>query len=360
VPNIHTTDDTYTQREYGDAFAIAKQALGFVAKFQTPPTPGVYELWYRYAEGGDEELCKTLDYWVNDAGSVSKNQMMQMQQAFLSVTESAIANARISEKLSDELGGLKSIVDDQLVASGEFDSSLSSASANLRPDSNPNEAKACIELAMSCNEEMQGHLNQVTSKLTTSQNHIEDMRANLLESQKLLLIDPVTEVGNRRFFDTMMHQFFGQNRYDDRHCFILIVDLDKFKDVNDTYGHLTGDRVLRYAASSIQKLCKEASVSRYGGDEFVVFLNADHPSQGKALAETICEHFSKTSLKDSENDVTIDRITTSIGVARLRDDDNRESWFSRADKLLYGAKQSGRNQVMSERNFSDANITIDS
>lgn len=357
MSNSQEPEDTYTPSEYAHAFSIAKEALGFVAKFQTPPTPDVYDLWYRYSEGGDEALCEALNYCINDAGSVSKNQMLRLQRAFLSdSSSSAESNERLSEQLVKELGGLKSIVDDQLVASGQFDSSLGSAAANLRPDSTPSEAKACIELAMSCNDEMKGQLKQVTAKLTASQTHIDDMRESLFESQKLLLIDPVTEVGNRRYFDTMMDRHFQPGHHRDCHCFLLIVDLDKFKDVNDTYGHATGDRVLRYAASKIQQIAKNASVARYGGDEFAVFLESPELSKGKEMGEAICEHFAKTSLKDAETDKQIDRITTSIGVARLREEDDRESWFNRADKLLYSSKQSGRNQVMVERDFSASNV----
>tara|TARA_R110002073_G_scaffold8027_20_gene44905 strand:+ start:9248 stop:10300 length:1053 start_codon:yes stop_codon:yes gene_type:complete len=347
----------YTPREYADAFVIAKEALGLVAKLQTPPTPDVYELLYRYSAGGDNGLRDALDYCLNDAGTVSKKQMQHLKQTFLSATESAEANARISEQLAEELGGLKSIVDDQLAASGEFNSSLGSAAANLRPESTPDEARACIELAMSCNEEMQGQLKQVTSKLATSQTHIDEMQGRLLESQKLLLIDPVTEVGNRRFFDTMMLRRFQPDHNRARHNFLLIIDLDNFKDVNDTYGHSTGDRVLRYAASMIQKLAKEASVARYGGDEFAVFLESDDIGEGKELGKAICDHFAKASMKDAETNVRIDQVTTSIGVSRLRVDDDRESWFNRADKLLYSAKQGGRNRVMHERDFSDLKTT---
>lgn len=345
-------DAEYTSREYIEALSFAKETLGFVAKFQTPPTPDVYELWYRYCQGEDDALRDAFNYCINDAGGVSKKQMQHLKQTFLSATESAEANARISEQLVEELGGLKAIVDDQLVASGEFDSSLGSATANLRPDSTPTEARACIELAMACNEEMQGHLKRVTSKLSTSQNHVDEMRETLLASQKLLLIDPVTEVGNRRFFDTMMECRFKDGHRRDRHNFLLIVDLDKFKEVNDTYGHATGDRVLRYAASMIQELAVEASVSRYGGDEFAIFLESDAIEQGKALGEAICDHFDRTVLRDGNTNVELSNITTSIGVSRLRSDDSPESWFDRADKLLYSAKQSGRNRVMAERDFS--------
>jgi diguanylate cyclase len=351
-----TNSNTYTETEYAESFAIAKEALGCIAKFQTPPTPDVYEVWYRYAEGDDPVLCDSLAYYVNDAHSISKAQISQVRNEFFAAAESAETNSHIGNKLAEELGGLKTIVNDQLAASGEFDSSLGNAAANLGIESSPDEAKACIELALSCNEEMQGHLKKVTTQLEQSQNHIDEMRDTLLESQKLLLIDPVTEVGNRRFFDAMMEQNCQQGYNPESHKFLLIVDLDEFKDVNDCYGHSAGDRVLQYVASTIQELAKDASVARYGGDEFAIFLECDRANGGIELGEAICQHFARTPLQLAESAQGSKRVTTSIGVARLRDADDRESWFNRADKLLYGAKQSGRNQVMVERDLSDTAI----
>lgn len=139
-------------------------------------------------------------------------QIRQLQREFFTVAETAAENARINHQLAKEQGGLKSIVSDQIAASGSFDKSLGSAAENLSPASTPKEAKASIELTMSCNDEMKGHLKKVTSQLERSQDHIDDMQETLMESQKLLLVDPVTEVGNRRFFDTMMNQYFDQPR----------------------------------------------------------------------------------------------------------------------------------------------------
>jgi diguanylate cyclase len=117
--------------------------------------------------------------------------------------------------------------------------------------------------------------------------------------------------------------------------------------------------VLKYVALALQSMSKEASIARYGGDEFAVFLESDQSERGKDLGEAICEHFAQTSLKDDQAGITLDRVTTSIGIARLRDDDDRESWFDRADKLLYNAKQLGRNRVVAERDLSESRTSND-
>ncbi len=349
-------NDPYTETEYAEAFVIAKDALGCIAKFQTPPTPDVYEVWYRYVEGENPALCDLLAYHVNDAQFVSRPQITQARNEFFAAAASAEANSRVGNQLVEELGGLKSIVETQIAASGEFDSSLGNAAKKLRQESTPDEARACIELAMSCNDEMKGHLQSVTSQLEQSQDHLDEMRETLVESQKLLMTDPVTGVGNRRFFDTMIVQNCEHGCKRERHHFLLIVDLDEFKHVNDNFGHSAGDRLLRYVASSIQELAKNASVARFGGDEFVIFLESDHPNGGKELGEEICQYFAKTPIELVPNGNRNQRITASIGVSRLREDDDSDTWFNRADKLLYGAKQGGRNQVMVERDLADTAV----
>lgn len=344
---------SYTEEEISQAHTTAREALGYIASFGTPPTPDVYEVWYCYAEGGNEALNEALEFPVKEAKSITRTQLEQIRQQFFSAAESAESNARVSEGLAEEIGGLQSLVRDQLAVNTEFDSSVSTAIEELRTHSIDTEAGACIDVLQVSNERMQGQLSQLNNRLEDSQQQIDRLRDSVLESQKLLMTDPVTGVGNRRFFDTMIAKFANGDASGT--CrFLLLMDLDEFKDVNDTFGHAAGDEVLRFVATRIQAMARDASVARYGGDEFAVFLNADDPSQGKEVADSMCSYFAKNSFTHQRSGESLGRITTSIGVALLREEDTVESWFDRADKLLFSAKNSGRSCAMIERNLRDA------
>ena len=90
------------------------------------------------------------------------------------------------------------------------------------------------------------------------------------------------------------------------------------------------------------------TITRYGGDEFAIFVNVE-PDQAKQLAEEICQYFFEIDLTVKSSGEQLGSLTISIGAANLRVEDNSESWFERADKLLYSAKSGGRNRAMVER-----------
>jgi diguanylate cyclase len=130
---------------------------------------------------------------------------------------------------------------------------------------------------------------------------------------------------------------------------LLMTDIDHFKAFNDTYGHLTGDQVLRLVAQSVKQNVKGQDIAaRYGGEEFAVIL----PNTVLRSAVTVADHIrravmSKELMKRSTGE-HLGRITISIGVASLRPGDNMQSLIGRADTCLYAAKRAGRNRVICE------------
>jgi diguanylate cyclase (GGDEF)-like protein len=124
---------------------------------------------------------------------------------------------------------------------------------------------------------------------------------------------------------------------------ILVMDIDFFKGVNDAYGHLVGDIVIKNVADIIRLNIRKTDIAfRFGGDEFVVFLQDSGLAESKKLAEKIRDVLEKTSLPINNNQIS---ITVSIGVASFEEADNANEIFEIADRRLYISKESGRNRV---------------
>jgi diguanylate cyclase len=157
--------------------------------------------------------------------------------------------------------------------------------------------------------------------------------------------DPLTRIANRKAFDEYlarsveMHKAFGDSMV------MLIVDVDHFKSVNDTYGHITGDEVLRQIADALIKvfLRKKDFVSRLGGDEFAVILRETRLADARTLADRVLSRI-RSLLVATSNEQTIE-VTVSIGLAQIREGDDEKAWFERTDRGLYAAKEAGRNCV---------------
>ncbi len=166
------------------------------------------------------------------------------------------------------------------------------------------------------------------------------------------ITDPLLGIFNRRYLERRLREEILLSRRDELPLSIMLIDIDRFKEINDTYGHLAGDLVLVNLADLIkQQLRKTDLVARYGGEEILVLL--PHTPEGAALhlAEKMRRAVAATVLApatDSEEGRWPDlKITVSIGVAGLdRETDSEKEFFARADKALYRAKEEGRNRCV--------------
>jgi two-component system, cell cycle response regulator len=133
---------------------------------------------------------------------------------------------------------------------------------------------------------------------------------------------------------------------------VIMTDLDFFKDINDTYGHVVGDFVLRHVASRIQAAVRDFDmVGRFGGEEFVIIMTNANLELAKVVAERIRKGVMETPLHLKE--LTI-RVTISLGVAMFRKGERKEALLERADAAMYEAKKAGRNRVMIAKDADDS------
>lgn len=158
--------------------------------------------------------------------------------------------------------------------------------------------------------------------------------------EALATIDQLTSTGNRRALDKKLSNVIASQRRKTYDMCLILIDLDKFKHINDTYGHAIGDNVLISTCTIIKQHTRVMdSLYRFGGDEFVIMPLNMTLETAKQLAEKL-----RTIIEDHEFVAGI-KLTLSIGVAEYNADDSPEKWISRADTLLYKAKHDGRNKV---------------
>lgn len=174
---------------------------------------------------------------------------------------------------------------------------------------------------------------------------------DLVQTNDLLstiaLVDPLTELNNRRALDWDLPRHITTARQDDRPFSLLIFDLDFFKRINDTYGHLVGDVSLKLLAARLRhNLRAKDTLFRYGGEEFVVLLSDTSQEEAGDIARRLCSIISNESF--TINDDLELSLTVSVGVSELQDSDDAEglALIERADRCLREAKQTGRNRVV--------------
>lgn len=166
--------------------------------------------------------------------------------------------------------------------------------------------------------------------------------------------DPLTGVGNRRAFDVMFDKFTHPSARL-REDSLILIDVDHFKSINDTYGHDIGDTVLRWAASVMKSHARSGElIYRIGGEEFAILMEDTPASEARAFAERIRSFFENTTVECIAECGDEKNITISVGISNCKTD-NKKTWYKSADKALYAAKSSGRNKIVVLNNDSSVN-----
>jgi len=169
---------------------------------------------------------------------------------------------------------------------------------------------------------------------------ITKMKEEQSIAEKKAYIDGLTGVYNRNKFDELIVLEVKNAKRNKIPLSIAILDIDKFKEFNDSYGHLIGDEVLIMLAKYIQGYIRETDVfARWGGEEFVILFRGINAPQAQKVSDKIREHLSQLEHKIAGH------ISASFGVTELKDDDTLETMFKRCDNALYKAKENGRNRV---------------
>nr|WP_232349172.1 GGDEF domain-containing protein [Neptunomonas qingdaonensis] len=155
--------------------------------------------------------------------------------------------------------------------------------------------------------------------------------------------DALTGLPNRAAYDDHLEKEFERWARYQQGFSVAVGDLDFFKRINDTYGHLAGDKVLRLISRVLTKNLRGSDfVARFGGEEFVILMPSTQAEEGAKAIEKLRESISKSPFNFHGQPVT---ITMSFGVTETRESDTKDGLFARADAALYKAKQEGRNRV---------------
>jgi len=192
------------------------------------------------------------------------------------------------------------------------------------------------------NQKFEAHLKESKHEIDQLQKHLDAVRTEILT-------DPVTTLSNRKHFDQTIVKAIADAAANGTPLSLVMSDIDHFKSFNDTYGHLTGDQVLRLVALSLKHNVKGQDLAaRYGGEEFAIIL----PNTVLRDATTVADHIRRAvmqrDLMKRSTGENLGHVTISLGVATLRPGDTPQSLIERADNCLYAAKRNGRNRVISE------------
>ncbi|MBF8732350.1 GGDEF domain-containing protein [Pseudomonas guariconensis] len=192
-------------------------------------------------------------------------------------------------------------------------------------------------------QELAGRLQGLADRVANMEQEALGYREHLEEQRQKALLDPLTGLPNRAAWSERVEREVQHWQTHGGHLLMAILDLDHFKRINDNYGHLAGDKVLKIVADQLQKRLRgQDFIARFGGEEFVVLLPQTSPAVGLKLAETLRAAIEACPFHFKGERVV---ITTSIGLSAFRSGERGDQVLKRADDALYRAKDQGRNRV---------------
>ena len=253
--------------------------------------------------------------------------------------------AALKEAMDRVLLWVRGYLEDNL----NYRADLQGIDAGLAGVTDPARAREAIAALRAANQRMEIKSAQLTLELEAARNEIVSLRDIVEEVERLALLDALTQVGNRRFFDQNLRTDMATCRASGADLCLAIGDIDHFKAVNDKFGHVVGDHLLKSLAEVLTSGTKgRAKTARYGGEEFALLFPGVPFPEARRLVEALRRDLEAKRWVVGPSEQRLGVVTASFGLAKLAPGESAESFVRRADARLMRAKALGRNRVVAD------------
>jgi diguanylate cyclase len=327
-----------------EAALLSEAAVKSMRQYEIPATPENYALWYEYHAGYNPKLKWTVDVIISNNTGFDERTLHNLYSTFLTSEKEEETVRETSLRVQETLQEVIGLANLATTDAREFGSTLSGVSSGHFGKSIET-LKELTQHLVRETQRMAGRSEYVGSRLSESANKIEALERTLETAIREATVDGLTGVANRKSFDTTLRKLAGDAMNSGDDLSLLMIDIDYFKKVNDTWGHQAGDASLCHLAQMLQRSIRgQDHTARYGGEEFAVLLPSTNTKAGVTVGNNIRAALAREPLQlDTMPAMT--PMTISIGVACYDPGEALAEWIGRADAALYRAKREGRNRV---------------
>ena len=326
-------------------------ALNYITQYKIPATPLNYAVWYEYVSGKNYHLKKAIDSSINNKKSLDADTLRKIHEKYITEGQRETAGKSLTQIKKIIADITRYILETQEDITGH-DETLRSISAELKNTDNFEKLGTILEKILHEAKGLSLSGEALNGRMDASFDELERLRKKLEQYKQDAETDALTGLANRRKFEKQLKITIKESLTDSKPFSLIMVDIDHFKHINDTFGHLTGDSVLRTMAALFKKQLKGKDLpARFGGEEFMLILPDTSLKNAAAVAENLRSRLSSIEWKQKTSGKSMGKITISLGVAQFKAHESIESLIERTDKALYFAKDNGRNQVATEKNL---------
>lgn len=328
-----------------DSYALAHRVVDAMQEASVWPTPLNFELWLHYLGDPDGALGQEISRLLA-AGAPFTDATAEMLAAEF------LPRSRLSEEIRDagavlnrELAAVAEAIDKARESQARYGDTLADAATRMEA-ADPDSLGAIVTSLSDATRKVRRHTAALERRLESSNKEVVKLRDHLEQVRRDAMTDALTNLANRKAFDEQLLRLCDDSENGGGPVGLAIIDIDHFKRFNDTWGHQTGDQVLRYVASVLGRIARQPRVAaRYGGEEFALIFPGETAGAMEAALNAVREEIASRSLRRRSTNDDLGAVTISVGFAVRHEGENATGLLERADEALYASKRGGRNRV---------------
>lgn len=330
-----------------------------MAERNVPATPANYMVWYTHVSGREPDLTRMISILHDNGQDFTDTVCADLYTKFFTTQAEDATLHETTERIENELQRILEYVGDAGEGASEYGKSLASVQGDILGAKDVDALKSAVTKVLSETRKMEEANQSLESKLAESTSEVGQLRDDLEDMRKEALTDALTGIANRKLFDMELRRQARDAMEAGESLTLLLVDIDHFKNFNDTYGHQTGDEVLKLLAATMSRAVKGDDVcARYGGEEFAVILPRTGLQGAIKVANGIRERISTKKLVNRSTNENLGKVTVSIGAGLFEFGEPLGDLIKRTDQSLYKAKALGRDQVVSQEDLKNGALSF--
>jgi diguanylate cyclase len=336
------------------SYELARRTIEAMERHLVWPTPLNFELWLHYVCNPEGPIGREIDRLLKAGEAFTEHVTEDLASHYLPKAKLNDQIRDAGDQLSRELASVAKAMDTAQRSSAAYGETLAEVGKELG-GGEPQSITRIVDTLTTATRKVQRENKTLEKQLKESTAEVTRLRTHLEQVRRDATTDALTNLANRKAFDEELERSWAEADEHGSPLTLAILDIDHFKSFNDTWGHQTGDQVLRYVASVIGRVAiAPRFAARYGGEEFGMIFPAEQAAQViKTLDEIRREVCSRTLKRRSTNE-DLGTVTISIGLAESRHGESAHDLMERADEALYVSKRTGRNRVTAAEDIADA------
>ncbi|MBB4266658.1 GGDEF domain-containing protein [Roseospira visakhapatnamensis] len=336
------------------ALAAAQQAMESMARLGISPHPNNFTVWYIHHSNRLPDLSREINRLLDLGADFSPEISKSLHDRFIGTSDESRTLADAGERIEHTLEKLLLMIGAASRGTESYGATLANLSGRV-DGADDESVQDIIGVLVSETQKMIRVNRKMGTELSRSAQEIHRLHDDLDKVWQEARTDGLTGIANRKMFDRVLRIAAEDAETHGTHLCLLMLDIDRFKQFNDTHGHQMGDQVLKLVARTVETCVRpDDVVARYGGEEFAVILPDTPLKEAVDIGDRVRTTVANRRITNRRLGTELGRITLSIGVSEFALAEPMATLIQRADKALYLAKRTGRNRVVSQ---SDLDMT---